>query len=143
MYRLGFRFPSKNNSAEDGIDETNGLFRRNFGCSAVQKTPGIPFRTIPRKRKVLGIPYRRTKIEAISRNSIPNHYTEEKTTLNSDPWNKKKQPFEILFRAISRKRKQRYVTVTLSLIIKIHDVSLNYIKTFNMFATYNFYSSGM
>jgi hypothetical protein len=29
---------AKNYSAEDGIDETNGYFRRNSGCSAEQKT---------------------------------------------------------------------------------------------------------
>jgi hypothetical protein len=41
-----------------------GLFRRNSGCSAERKTLRIPFRTIPRKRKMLGIPYGGTKIEA-------------------------------------------------------------------------------
>jgi hypothetical protein len=30
-------FRQKNNSAEDGIDGTNGYFRRNSGCSAEQK----------------------------------------------------------------------------------------------------------
>ena len=78
--RVG-NFRQKNNSAEDGIDGTNGYFRRNSDCSAEQKfsefrskpfsgrenssefrnveqkyeqTPGILFRTIPRKRKQLG-----------------------------------------------------------------------------------------
>jgi hypothetical protein len=55
--RVG-NFRQKNNSAEDGIDGTNGYFRRNSGCSAEQKTLGIPFRTLPRKRKQLGIPLR-------------------------------------------------------------------------------------
>ncbi len=50
-------FRQKNNSAEDGIDGTNGYFRLNSGCSAEQKTLGIPFRTLPRKRKQLGIPF--------------------------------------------------------------------------------------
>ncbi len=31
---LAWNFRQKNNSAKDGIDETNNLFRRNFGCSA-------------------------------------------------------------------------------------------------------------
>jgi hypothetical protein len=34
-------FPTWNNSAEDGIDETNGLFRQNSGCSVEQKTLGF------------------------------------------------------------------------------------------------------
>ncbi len=42
--RVG-NFRQKNNSAEDGIDGTNGYFRRNSGCSAEQKSLGIPFRT--------------------------------------------------------------------------------------------------
>ncbi len=37
---------------------------------------------------MLGIPYRETNIEANSRNSVPNHSAEEKTTQNSVPWNK-------------------------------------------------------
>jgi hypothetical protein len=36
---------------------------------------------------MLGIPYWGTKIEANSRNSVPNH-SEEKTTGNFVPWNK-------------------------------------------------------
>ncbi len=75
--RVG-NFRQKNNSAEDGIDGTNGYFRRNSGCSVEQKlsefrsepfrgiennsefrsveqklknTHGIPFKTLPRKRK--------------------------------------------------------------------------------------------
>jgi hypothetical protein len=34
--RVG-NFRQKNNSAEDGIDGTNGYFRRNSGCSVEQK----------------------------------------------------------------------------------------------------------
>ncbi len=62
MIRVG-NFRQKINSAEDGIDGTNGYFRRNSGCSAEQKTLGIPFRTVPRKRRRLRIPFRWTKIE--------------------------------------------------------------------------------
>ncbi len=120
--RVG-NFRQKNNSAEDGIDGTNGYFRRNSGCSAEQKTSefrsesfrgrenntefrsveqkmkqtlGIPFRTLPRKKKnVLLI--KMTKQMVISdgipavprnrkpRNSIPNPSAEEKTTRNSVP----------------------------------------------------------
>jgi hypothetical protein len=61
------------------------LFRRNSGCSAELKTLGIPFRTVSLKRKMLGILYSGTKIEANSWNSIPNHSVEEKTTRNSVP----------------------------------------------------------
>ncbi len=95
-----------------------GLFRRISGCSAEQIILGNPFRTIPWKRKMLGILYSVwTKTEAISRNSIrnhsaeekirrnfvlcnkyrrklsgfvPNHSGEEKTTWNSVPWKKNK-----------------------------------------------------
>ncbi len=66
-------FRQKNYSAEDG---TTGLFRRNFNCSAEQKTLGIPFRIIPQRRKKLGILYHGT-------NSVPNHSSEEKPTRNS------------------------------------------------------------
>jgi hypothetical protein len=59
--RVG-NFRQKNYSAEDGIDGTIGLFRRNSGCSAEQETLGIMFRTIPHRRKVLRILYRGTKI---------------------------------------------------------------------------------
>jgi hypothetical protein len=46
--RVG-NFRQKNNSAEDGIDGTNGYFRRNSGCSAEQKPTEFrsePFRGI-------------------------------------------------------------------------------------------------
>ncbi len=45
-------------------------------------TPIILFRTLLRMRTQLGIPFRRTKIEANSRNSVPNHSVEEKPTQN-------------------------------------------------------------
>jgi hypothetical protein len=86
--RVG-NFQQKNYSAEDGRDGTVAWFRRNSGCSVEQKTLGIPFRTIPQKRKQLGIPCRGTKIEENNWNSVPNHSTEEKTTPNAVPWNKK------------------------------------------------------
>ncbi len=85
MRRVG-NFRQKNNSAEDRIDGTIGYFRRNSGCSAEQKNLVIPFRTLPRKRKQLGIPFRGTKIEANSHNSVPNPSAEENTTRNSVPW---------------------------------------------------------
>jgi hypothetical protein len=40
---------------------------------------------IPRERKMLGIPYRGTKFKQNSRNFVPNHSAEEKTTRNSVP----------------------------------------------------------
>jgi hypothetical protein len=58
--RVG-KFRQINNSAEDGIDGTNGYFRRNSGCSAEQKILGILFQTLPWKRQQLGIPFRGTK----------------------------------------------------------------------------------
>jgi hypothetical protein len=60
--RVG-NFRQKNYSTKDGIAGTNGYFRWNSGCSAEQKTLRIPFRTLPRKRKQLIIPFRGTKIE--------------------------------------------------------------------------------
>jgi hypothetical protein len=81
--RDGFRvgnFRQKSKSAEDRIYGTNGYFRRNSGCSVEQKTLGIPFRTLLRKRKQLGIPFHGTKIEANSRKSDPNISAEEKLT---------------------------------------------------------------
>jgi hypothetical protein len=48
------------------------------GYSKEQKILGIPFRTLPRKRKQLRIPFRGTKIEANSRDSLPNPLVEEK-----------------------------------------------------------------
>jgi hypothetical protein len=97
----GFHFPpptrvgnfrQKNYSAEDGIDGTIGLFRRNSGCSAEQKTLGIPFRTVPQKRRMLGILYNGTKIEANSRIFVLNHSVEQKT-------------LGILFRTVPQRRK--------------------------------------
>ncbi len=82
--RVG-NFRQKNYSAEDGIYGTIGLFRRNSDCSAEQKILGIPFRTIPQRRKMLGILYHGTKLEANPRNSVLNHSAEEKTTRNSVP----------------------------------------------------------
>jgi hypothetical protein len=44
-----------------------------------------------RREKMLGIPWRGTKIEANSRNFVLNHSPEEKkTTQNSIPWNEKR-----------------------------------------------------
>jgi hypothetical protein len=87
--RVG-NFRQRNYSAGDGIGGTIGLFRRNSSCYTERKTFGIPFRTISRKRKMLGILYRGTKIEAkLSefRSEIPNHAAVEKTTRNSVPRN--------------------------------------------------------
>jgi hypothetical protein len=57
-----------------------------------RKHSGIPFRTLPRKRKQLGIPFRGIKIEANSRNFVPNLSAEEKITRNnSDKFCRKDQ----------------------------------------------------
>jgi hypothetical protein len=42
---------------------------------------------IPPKTKMLGIPYRGTKLKQNSWNFVPNHSVEEKTYRNSVPWN--------------------------------------------------------
>jgi hypothetical protein len=57
------------------------------GIPAEQKILRIPFQTLPRKRKLFGIPFRGIKIEANSQNSFPNASAEEKTTRNSVPRN--------------------------------------------------------
>jgi hypothetical protein len=73
--RVG-NFRQKNYSAEDGIDGTIGLFQRNSGCSTEQK-----------RRKMLGILYHGTKIEAKSRNPVLNHSAEQKTLgIPSEPF---------------------------------------------------------
>jgi hypothetical protein len=54
------------------------LFRLNSGCSAEQKILGIPFRTVPQRRKMFGILYYGTKLEANARNSVLNHSAEKK-----------------------------------------------------------------
>jgi hypothetical protein len=64
------------------VTEQMVIFRQNSGCFTEQNTLGILFRTLPPKRKQLGIPFCGTKIEANSRNSVPNHFAEEKTTQN-------------------------------------------------------------
>ncbi len=76
---MGWEFPIKNNSTEDGIEETNGLFRQDSGFSAEQKTLGIPFQTILRKRKQLGIPFRGTKVEINIQNFVLKPFSEENT----------------------------------------------------------------
>jgi hypothetical protein len=73
--RVG-NFQQKNNSAEDGIDETNGLFR-------IQPVRG----------------------KENSRNSVPNHSEEEKNARNSIQWIKKRSKLSE-FGIIPRKRKQ-------------------------------------
>jgi hypothetical protein len=67
-----------------------------FLCALEQKTLGIPFRTIPWKRKMLRIPFHVTKIEANFKNSILNQSVEEKTTRNFIPWNKNKSKLIVL-----------------------------------------------
>ncbi len=110
-----WNFLQKNNSTEDGIDGTNGYFRRNSDIPRNRKSRNsvpnlsaeekitqnsvpwnknrsklhiILFRTFLQKITQLGILFRGTKIDANSRNSVPNHSTEENTTGNSFPCNK-------------------------------------------------------
>ena len=62
--RVG-NFRQKNNSAEDGIDGTNGFFRRNSGCSAEQKIS--EFRSEPFRGRENNSEFRfeETKLEAL------------------------------------------------------------------------------
>jgi hypothetical protein len=80
--RVG-NFRQKNNSAEDGIDGTNGYFRRNSGCSAEQKIS--EFRSEPFRGRENNSEFRSVekKITAKSHNSVPNPSAEENTTRNS------------------------------------------------------------
>jgi hypothetical protein len=48
------------------------LFLTEFQLFRGTENLWIPFRTLPGKRKQLGIPFRETKIEANSHNSVPN-----------------------------------------------------------------------
>jgi hypothetical protein len=48
----------------------------------IEATLGIPFSTIPRKRKPLGFLFRGTNVDTNTWNSVPNHSAEEKTTRN-------------------------------------------------------------
>jgi hypothetical protein len=70
-FRVG-NFREKNNSTEDGIDGINKwLFPTEFQLFCGTENLGIPFRTLLRKRKQLGIPFRGPKIEINSHNSVP------------------------------------------------------------------------
>jgi hypothetical protein len=80
---IGSGISDKNNSAEDVIGKTNGLFRRHSCCSVKQKTLGLVFLSIPGKRKSLGILYHGTNIEAKSHNFVQSHSREEKNARNS------------------------------------------------------------
>jgi hypothetical protein len=96
--RVG-NFRQKNNSEEDGIDGTNGYFRRNSGCSAEQKISEFcsePF---------LGIPFRGTKTEALIICSEPFCGREHNSEFRSvEP--KQMQFLGIPFLTIPRKRTQ-------------------------------------
>ncbi len=71
LHRVG-NFRQKNNSAKDGIDGTNGYFRRNSGCSAEQKTS--EFRSESFRGRENNSEFRSVeqKIVANSQNSFPN-----------------------------------------------------------------------
>ncbi len=77
--RVG-NFRQKNNSAEDGIDGTNGYFRRNSGCSAEQKTSEFSSEHFSGRENNSEFLPVETKIEEYSQNSLPNPSAEEKTT---------------------------------------------------------------
>jgi hypothetical protein len=100
--RVG-NFRQKNNSAEDGIDGTNGYFRRNSGCSAEQKLS--EFRSEPFRGREDNSEFR--SVEQNSRNSLQNASAVQKRTRNSVPWHKKnKNTLGIPFRTLPRKRKK-------------------------------------
>ncbi len=95
-------FRQKNNSAEDGIDGTNGYFRRNSvpNPSAEEKTTQNSVPLNKKRSKLTEFPSEHfsgrennseflsldTKIEEYSQNFLPNPSAEEKTTRNSFPW---------------------------------------------------------
>jgi hypothetical protein len=87
---VGLAISDKKKLFPGRLNRRNNWFvpAENSGCSAEKKILGIPSRTIPQRRKMLGILYHGTKLEANAWNSILNHSTEEKTTRNSVPWNK-------------------------------------------------------
>ncbi len=68
---IGLTISDKNIIPRKTEKTEHWLFRRNSG---------IPFRTVPQRRKMLGILYHGTKLEANAQNSVLNHTTEEKTT---------------------------------------------------------------
>ncbi len=80
-----------NGFQRQGISSTPGGFVK---CPIPVRVWAEQLRTLPRKRKQLGIPFRGTELEAESsfpnpsaeekttRNSVPNHSTAEETTLN-------------------------------------------------------------
>jgi hypothetical protein len=67
-------FPSEHFSGRENNSEFRSVEQKS------KHTVRIPFRTLHRKRKKLGIPFRGTNIEANSRNAVPNHSAEEKMT---------------------------------------------------------------
>ncbi len=76
-----------------GPDQNHRLSEPVFFCKhklqlMLPMVIGFPFRTVPQRRKLLVILYHGTKLEANARNSVLSHSSEEKTTLNSIPWNK-------------------------------------------------------
>jgi hypothetical protein len=80
-----------------GIDRTIGLFWGNSGCSAEQKTLGILIRTIPWKRKMLGIMYSEQKYKQTLGIPFRTILQKRKNALNSVCVTKIKQTLEILF----------------------------------------------
>jgi hypothetical protein len=97
-------FRQKNYSTEERTDGTEGLFRQNSGCVTAVSEPVrgrekhseyhfveqkykqtfvISYRTIPLKRKRLGIPSRGTD-RTIFRNFVPNHPAEKKNARYSN-----------------------------------------------------------
>jgi hypothetical protein len=101
--RVG-NFQQKNYSAEDGIDGTIGLLRRNSAAvPRNRKLSEFRSESFRRGEKARNSVPHGPRIEANSRNFVPNHSTEEKSTRNSVPWNKKKkQTLGIPFRSMSR-----------------------------------------
>ncbi len=105
----------KNNFAEDGIDEANGLLRateyrlfrgtENPRSKFQKQTLGISFWTGP--NLMFRTPFRGTKIEANFWNSVPNHSVppEEKRSRNLVPWNKNKSKLSDFCTEAFRRRK--------------------------------------
>jgi hypothetical protein len=71
-------FRQKNYSAESGTRWNRRQFRQNSACFAEDKNLEIPLRTISRKKKTLGIPFRTIFGREKPWNSVPNHFRKRK-----------------------------------------------------------------
>jgi hypothetical protein len=96
----GWPFPTKNLFPGGRNRRNNWFVPADFRLFRGTETLGIPFRTVPQRRRLLEILYHGTKIEANSRNSVLNHSAEQKT--HGIPFQTVPQTLVIPFRSMSR-----------------------------------------